>query len=225
VDDSDRKASDRPLTVGDVAALLGVANRTVTKYTENHGLPCHRLPGDHGPRRFKLQDVLDWAEDNDFPVRGSIIPGGEGGRFRFLLVGFDRPFAHKVRESMLRSVLTCDGQFEAGLRMRPAMVRAVIVDADGLGGAEAGVMGRVARKEFPEIYLIAVTDTPGDLALLRTDYGYDEVLPRPESARALVSFLTYEVAARKRERDKRAARTKAAASASVPVPVGTGGVE
>lgn len=47
--------SDRPLTVRQVADLLGVAPSTVVGYADSGQLACFRLPGGH--RRFRRSDV------------------------------------------------------------------------------------------------------------------------------------------------------------------------
>jgi excisionase family DNA binding protein len=57
----------RDLTTGEVAQRLGVAPRTVAKWTDSGLLPGYQLPGSLH-RRIRAVDLLDFAREYEIPL-------------------------------------------------------------------------------------------------------------------------------------------------------------
>src|SRR5262249_17762963 len=66
-DEMVRRLLDPPLTLEEVARLLGVWPPTVGRYTNRGGLKHYRTPGNQ--RRFRLSDVLNFLETRAGEIR------------------------------------------------------------------------------------------------------------------------------------------------------------
>ncbi len=62
------------LSTHEVAALINVTESTIKRWADEKLIPCHRTLGGH--RKFLLQDVLRFADENAYPVSGTIAPPG-----------------------------------------------------------------------------------------------------------------------------------------------------
>ncbi len=56
----------------EVASMLGVTETTVKRWADDGILPCVRTPGGH--RKFRLTDIVRFAEEHGLTVAGSTLP-------------------------------------------------------------------------------------------------------------------------------------------------------
>lgn len=57
----------RDLSIGEIAAIVGVASRTVTKWFDSGELPGYRLPGSNH-RRVQSAEFLAFARKHKLPI-------------------------------------------------------------------------------------------------------------------------------------------------------------
>lgn len=60
------------LSTKEVASLLNITETTVKRWSEAGKLPCTKTLGGH--RKFYINDILKFAEENSFPITGVIPP-------------------------------------------------------------------------------------------------------------------------------------------------------
>ncbi len=60
------------LSTNEVASLLNVTETTIKRWAESGRIPCSKTLGGH--RKFKLNDIIIFAEKNSFPITGIIPP-------------------------------------------------------------------------------------------------------------------------------------------------------
>ena len=69
------------LSTQEVAALISVTESTIKRWADEKRIPCYRTLGGH--RKFLLKDILHFAEQNAYPLSGTLVPpanqgGGQG---------------------------------------------------------------------------------------------------------------------------------------------------
>lgn len=70
--------SDRLMSTGDVAEVLGVSEATVKRWSDAGTLSCIRTPGGH--RKFRLRDIAMHLASRRGPVRANDVPPTEGDK-------------------------------------------------------------------------------------------------------------------------------------------------
>jgi excisionase family DNA binding protein len=64
------------LSTRDVADLMKVTETTIKRWSADGLLPCVKTPGGH--RRYRMPDVLRFAEDRHYPLSGIALPASAG---------------------------------------------------------------------------------------------------------------------------------------------------
>lgn len=84
------------LGVQEVAALFGVADKTVYRWVEDDGLPAHEVEGQH---RFHRAEVLEWATTRDLSPSPELFGEAGAGSLSDALrrggIFYDVPASHR----------------------------------------------------------------------------------------------------------------------------------
>lgn len=64
------------LSTRDVAGLMKVTETTIKRWSADGMLPCIKTPGGH--RRYRMPDVLRFAEERRYPLSGITLPASAG---------------------------------------------------------------------------------------------------------------------------------------------------
>jgi excisionase family DNA binding protein len=60
------------LSTQEVAGLINVTETTVKRWADEGKIPCHKTLGGH--RKFMLKDIVQFAEQNVYPLSGNVRP-------------------------------------------------------------------------------------------------------------------------------------------------------
>jgi len=60
------------LSTQEVARLINVTETTVKRWADGEKIPCHKTLGGH--RKFLLKDIVQFAEQNVYPLSGTVAP-------------------------------------------------------------------------------------------------------------------------------------------------------
>ena len=171
-------------TTGDVAKLLNIAPRTVSKWIDSGRLHGYRIPGSHG-RRVPREALLRFMREHSFPT--TALSTGT-----VLLVGLDAQLASRIVVG-LPDGMPCHAAasaFAAGLLIRELGPAVVVIDLAS-GRSEGTCMAREVKglAELASAFLIAIacedeTDEAGLLAA-----GFAEVFRRPFDPELLVECI------------------------------------
>lgn len=135
----------RPLTMGQIAKIVGVAPRTVTKWCDTGILPHYKLPMSKD-RRVYRSDLVAFMRDKKIKIPRELEDRNE-------VYTFGLPIAHKIEGAsnffnpfhLLSSVFTC-----------PNVLTVVMGTADG---AETVIsVFEELRIKYPEIKRVLVLD-------------------------------------------------------------------
>ena len=164
-------------TSGQVAAMLGVAPRTVSKWHAKGLFPdAYRMPGSTD-RRFPLAGVVAFARAHGIPM---------GHSRQVLLCGITGHLADTLRLAMPEAVLV-DSLFALGRRLDGAAPAHVIVLDLSLGRGECLRTALEIRQELPACRLIGLL--PDDARLTVLD-GFDCVMLASGGVRAIVEGIS-----------------------------------
>lgn len=197
------------LTTGQVAKICRTTPRTVSKWFDTGRIRGYRIPGSQD-RRIPRAYLIRFLKEHD-PKRISRLLDEHGlaraierleddTKARVLILTQDQALqtALKAQVMPLRPLkfAFATGSFEAGMLIDEFRPDCLIVDL-AIGSAEALLVARNIRRrrEFSEVYLIALIPEPEDRA---TDLpGINVTLKKPVAAAELTERILTEIGMRK----------------------------
>jgi MerR family transcriptional regulator, light-induced transcriptional regulator len=60
------------LSTQEVAGLINVTETTIKRWADEGKIPCHKTLGGH--RKFLMKEIVQFAEDNAYPLSGTVAP-------------------------------------------------------------------------------------------------------------------------------------------------------
>lgn len=178
----------RPLTVGHVAVLCGVAHRTVTKWMDCGQLKSYRLPtsGERRPdRRVNAPDLFDYLDRHGLAteaVRRQLCSTA-------VSVGLEPEFSRAVRRKLAASgveLASTTTPFAAEVLIERHRPPVLVVDLV-VGMDEARLIVVAARKAVGACMVVAIVgeELMGDVF----DMGFDDAARRPVEAGDLAEWI------------------------------------
>lgn len=167
-------ANGRHYTAGQVAQMIGVAPRTVSKWCDSKKINSFRLPGSEA-RRILQKEIVRFLRDNDMPMPQELWGPTA------LLVSDDRSIVDRLRQELGDRILVAETAFVAGRLYDKAGSAVVVADTrlgggiarEVLGSFDAAVTARILLQaeddsSAPEVGGVAVEGwrRPFDVALL-----------------------------------------------------------
>lgn len=94
------------LSTQEVSTLFRVTETTVKRWADGGLIPCHKSPGGH--RKFRFQDVAEFAEARGYPVAGTLDPPLEESRMEQVRVALHTGNYHTIAQVLLKIALAAD---------------------------------------------------------------------------------------------------------------------
>ncbi|MGC9453796.1 MAG: helix-turn-helix domain-containing protein [Phycisphaerae bacterium] len=178
-------ANKEVLTTGEVASICHVAPRTVSKWFDTGKLRGYRIPGSRD-RRIPRQQLEAFMRAHGIPLDALT-----GESYRVLIVDVDPvgDVVEKLRDEQGFEVTTAKNGFEAGVIAQRIQPNLILLDVPGGRIEEAiAICRNIKDTEMlrSATVMAAVDDAENSAGLLRNE-GFDEVVPRPYTADALLS--------------------------------------
>jgi len=174
--------SEQLFTTGMVAAVCGVARRTVTQWFDSGKLRGHRIPGGND-RRIPREQLIRFLKENRMPLGGLEANIGKP----VLYIGTDASLADGLADALdfdaydfRRAV---DG-FAAGAMTREFRPAVAVVDCI-LGTGVALSIARHLRALIPEAKLCAISNEE----MWPIDLEFDNAFVRPSSPAAVAAWI------------------------------------
>ena len=118
------RAGEQEFTTGQVARMLNVAPRTVSKWFDEGKLGGHRLPGGTGHRLVPRGRLVEFARENHFSLTGLVDPS-------VLYVGADPKVIQRLEIVLAANEITLlltPSSFEAGVLLAQQLPAVVVLD-------------------------------------------------------------------------------------------------
>lgn len=96
------------LSTQEVASLINVTETTIKRWADEGKIPCHKTLGGH--RKFLMKDIVDFAEQNAYPLSGTIalrLPQRQAQILEFVVQTKDY---HKLAQLFYDEVVQADTQ-------------------------------------------------------------------------------------------------------------------
>jgi len=90
----------------EVAALFSVTETTVKRWSDEGLIPCVKSPGGH--RKFRLSDVVDFAEKQGYPVTGTLEPPLTKEQMERVQFAVHTQNYHRIAEVLFDEALKAD---------------------------------------------------------------------------------------------------------------------
>jgi excisionase family DNA binding protein len=176
-------ANKEVLTTGEVASICHVAPRTVSKWFDTGKLRGYRIPGSRD-RRIPRQQLEAFMRAHGIPLDALT-----GEAKRMLIVDPDPvgKAMETLRNDARFEVTTAKNGFEAGVIAQRIQPDVILLDVPGDGVDEALAICRNIKDtdSLRSARVVAAVDDTSDAGRLR-DEGFDECIPRPYTAEALL---------------------------------------
>lgn len=175
------------LTTGDVARICRVAPRTVSKWFDTGKLRGYRIPGSRD-RRIPMTQLVAFMRAHGIPLDGL-----DQGCCRVMLLSRDLPtdLVQNVNASERYELRVASNGFEAGMIAQEFRPHVVVVDMGQDENEAAGVCRMIKGTSDLQAARVLAAAVPGPDGWERRlmAKGFDGCLPKPLSARGLLSAV------------------------------------
>lgn len=186
-------------TTGQIARMLSVAPRTVSKWFDagllrGHRIPgsSYRVPGSGGDRRIRRDDLLEFLHRHGMHVPPELNAGACVNRIGILAIGLDARLSTNLHAALPGVIwFDADGGFEAGALAQQHTPDIIIIDLSigrSAGLAIVRALRRDARHAGTPIVALANEDEIDEPGLLK--HGITEVAKKPVGPALLGERLT-----------------------------------
>ncbi|MDH5425649.1 MAG: response regulator [Gammaproteobacteria bacterium] len=179
--------TEKLLTPNEVAELLLVSPTTVRFWAQKGSLKALTTPGGH--RRFKYEDIEEFAESRGMSLRGN------PGMTRILIIDDEAEFGSFLVDFLSKyknvEVELASYSFEAGLKFRSFKPHVVLLDImmPGINGFQICQMMKTDRA-LKNIRIIGMTGYPSDENVEQMlSAGAEACLKKPIDTAELLSVL------------------------------------
>lgn len=94
------------ISTQEVAGLLNVTETTVKRWADEGRIRCVKSPGGH--RKFRLADLIDFAEEHGYPVSGTLDPPLTKEQMEVVRFAIHTQNYHKIAEVLYDEALQAD---------------------------------------------------------------------------------------------------------------------
>ena len=96
------------LSTQEVAGLINVTETTIKRWADEGKIPCHKTLGGH--RKFLLKDIIQFAEQNVYPLSGTVAPRLPQRQAQILEVAVQTRNYQKISQLFYDEALKADRQ-------------------------------------------------------------------------------------------------------------------
>jgi len=96
------------ISTKEVAGLFSVTETTVKRWADEGLIPCVKSPGGH--RKFRLNDIVEFAETQGYPVTGTLDPPLTKKQTEVLQFAIHTRNYHKIAEVFFDEALQADSE-------------------------------------------------------------------------------------------------------------------
>lgn len=181
-------ARQRTFTTGEVAKLIEVAPRTVSKWVDSGRMAGYRLPGSTD-RRIPRESLVRFLKLNGLPLRHL----DDCGWYKVLVVTTEPALSVQIAAGLPTpavQVHTVSNGFDAGQVAAHEQPRAVVIDT-GIGSESTFAVMRGMRSQSIEgsaPLVLAIAGEDGDLPAL-LESGFDGAWQRPVNVDLIVASI------------------------------------
>jgi excisionase family DNA binding protein len=177
------------LTTGEVARICNVAARTVSKWIDAGRLDGYRIPGSRD-RRVHVTALEAFIAAHNIPVRADALAGGTATRVLF--VDPDRSATGAVRQVFADlggfTFESAADALGAAIASGASTPDVIVFDA-AAGDPVAFVTALRTRPNFARTRFVATASAHDDSASTLLRRGFDAVVAKPYSVRALLDAI------------------------------------
>ncbi|PCJ17267.1 MAG: response regulator [Gammaproteobacteria bacterium] len=177
-------------TTGEVANIVGVNFRTVSRWIDKGIMKGYKIPG-RGDHRVTEGGLLNFLKENNIPIPGDMIKPKE--QKRILVVDDEPEMANAIKRVLIRSgykVATANNGFQAGLQLQRFTPNLITLDLKMplVDGHE--VIEEVKRNNTSNSIKILVVSGQTKPELERAvEKGADDFLEKPFKNKELLSRI------------------------------------